>query len=190
MCMAAQVALRSTALLLAVTLTAGCGGPKSSRRLHPEVNAPAEAWAGVGRIAVLPPDNWTMDFGPEYIAWYRAVIHELLREKGFDVVPLVDVNRFFRQNKFTIAAEATSYPIGELAARLKADAILFWTITSEGPHLAFALQKADGTALWCTGEVRLDLGYVTPIGTRYAADDGGMALALGEILRHLPGRVR
>ena len=179
--------MRTTAILLAMVL-AGCGGPKSSRRLHPEVSAPPGAWAGVRRIAVMPPDNWTMDFGPEYIAWYRAVIHELLREKGYETVPLADVNRFFLKNKFTIAAEASSYPVGELAERLKADAVLYWTITANGPRLAFGLQKADGTALWSTGEVVADLGYVTPIGPRYASDDGGMALALGEILRHLPGR--
>ena len=32
-------------------------GVKSSRHLKPEVLAPPAAWAGMARIAVLPPDN-------------------------------------------------------------------------------------------------------------------------------------
>ncbi|HZN62699.1 MAG TPA: hypothetical protein VFC90_09885, partial [Planctomycetota bacterium] len=104
-------------LLAALILLTGCTGVKSSRRLKPEVQGPPEAWAGVARIAVLPPDNWTTDIGVEYITWYRAVIHELLREKGYDVAPLVDVNRFFRQNKFTVAGEVGIYNVSELAKR-------------------------------------------------------------------------
>jgi len=175
-------------LLAALILLTGCTGVKSSRRLKPEVQGPPEAWAGVARIAVLPPDNWTTDIGVEYITWYRAVIHELLREKGYDVAPLVDVNRFFRQNKFTVAGEVGIYNVSELAKRFNVDAILYWAVTSDAPRMMFSLEKADGTLLWCTGEVALGLSHVAPVGGRFNAYDGGMALALGEILRHMPGR--
>jgi hypothetical protein len=174
--------------ILALVLVVGCGGVKSSRRLRPEVQAPPEAWAGVRRVAVLPPDNWTLDVGFEYIAWYRAVIHELLREKGFAVTALADVNRFFLKNKFSQAGEANSYTPAELAQNLGADAILYWAITDGAPRMMFSLEKADGTPLWCTGEVALSLGYVAPVSGRFHQADGGIALALGEILRHLPAR--
>jgi hypothetical protein len=143
----------------------------------------------VGRIAVLPPDNWTLDVGFEYIAWYRAVVHELLREKGYAVTPLAQVNRFFLRNKFSMAGEANSYTVAELSRSLDADAILYWAITSNGPNLMFALERADGTALWGTGEVALGLSHVAPVSGRYNHSDGGVALVLGEILRHLPARV-
>ena len=174
--------------ILVLILVVGCSGVKSSRRLKPEVQAPPEAWAGVRRIAVLPPDNWTLDVGFEYIAWYRAVIHELLREKGFDVAPLADVNRFFLKNKFSQAGEANSYSPAELAKAFGSDAILYWAITDAAPRMMFSLEKADGTPLWSTGEVALGLGYVAPVSGRFNSTDGGFALALGEILRHMPPR--
>jgi hypothetical protein len=142
----------------------------------------------VRRIAVLPPDNRTTDIGVEYITWYRAVIHELLREKGYDVAPLVEVNRFFRKNKFTVAGEVGIYKVPELCQTFGVDAILYWAFTSDAPRVMFSLEKTDGTPLWCTGEVALGLTHVAPLGGRYNAYDGPMALALGEILRHLPRR--
>jgi len=186
--MASQVTLRITAAALAVILMAGCGGVKSSRRLKPEVQGPPEAWAGVRRVAVLPADNWTYDIGLEYVTWYRAVIHELLREKGYDVVPLAEVNRFFRRNKFTVAGEAGIYSPASLCSEFRSDAVLYWAITDGAPRMMFSLEKADGTPLWSTGEVALGLGYVAPVSGSFAAGDRGIALALGEILRHLPGR--
>ncbi|HKS16648.1 MAG TPA: GNA1162 family protein, partial [Planctomycetota bacterium] len=136
----------------------------------------------------LPPDNWTMDVGVEYITWYRAVIHELLKEKGYDVAPLVEVNRFFRKNKFTVAGEVGVYSVAELARQFNVDAILYWAVTSDSPRLMFSLEKADGTLLWCTGEVALVLSHVAHVEGRFNPYDGGMALGLGEILRHMPGR--
>ena len=177
----------AAACLLALGL-ASCVGYKSSRRMKPEIEGPPEAWSGVRRIAVLPADNWTLDAGVEYITWYRALIHELLREKGYEVTPLVDVNRFFLKNKFSLAGEAGMYTSGELASALRADAVLYWAITAEAPRLAFSLEKADGTPLWSTGEVALGLTHVAQIGGRFNASDGGIALALGEILRALPRR--
>lgn len=174
--------------LVALVLIVGCGGPRSSRRLKPEVEGPPDAWKGVTRIAVMPPDNWTLDVGLEYITWYRAVAHELLREKGYHVVPLADVNRFFLKNKFTIAGEAGAYTVQELAKTFQADAILYWAITDNAPGLMFSLEKADGTVLWGTGEVALRLTHVAPVARAYNQGDGGIALALGDILRHLPGR--
>jgi hypothetical protein len=181
--------MRSLLALAAVTLIVGCMGVKSSRRLRPEVLAPPAAWSGVARIAVLPPDNWTLDAGLEYITWYRAVIHELLRERGYEVAPLADVNRFFRQNKFAVAGEVGQYTQGELAKRFGVDAILYWAITEKSPRLMFSLEKADGTVLWGTGEVALRLSHVAPVSGHYAQDDRGIALELGEVLRQLPARV-
>lgn len=179
---------KTCAFLAIAILLAGCTGMKSSRRLKPEVIGPLEAWSGVNRIAVLPPDNWTLDVGFEYIAWYRAVIHELLREKGYAVTPLAEVNRFFLKNKFMQAGEANSYTPAELAQSLGADAILYWAITDAAPRMMFSLEKADGTPLWCTGEVALGLSHVAPVSGRFHQTDGGFALALGEILHHMPTR--
>jgi hypothetical protein len=180
------VALKIATAALAVVLIAGCGGVKSSRRLKPEVMGAAEAWTGVRRVAVLPADNWTFDLGLEYVTWYRAVIHELLREKGYDVVPLADVNRFFNRNKFTVAGEAGIYSPGSLCEAFRSDAVLYWAITDGAPRLMFSLEKADGTPLWSTGEIALGLSFVAPVSGRFVGNDRGVALALGEILRHLP----
>jgi hypothetical protein len=176
-------------LAAALVLVAGCGAPgATSRRLKPEVQAPPEAWAGVASIAVLPPDNWTMDVGLEYITWYRAVAHEILREKGYRVTPLVDINRFFLKNGFNLAGEAGSYTTPELAKHFGVDAVLIWAITSKDPKLMFSLEKADGTPLWCTGEVLLSLKYVAVSGGGFNGRDAEIALALGEILRHMPSK--
>lgn len=177
-----------TAVALAGLLIAGCSGVKSSRRLRPEVQGAPETWTGVRRVAVLPADNWTFDLGLEYVTWYRAVIHELLREKGYDVVPLADVNRFFVRNKFTVAGEAGIYSPAKLCEALHSDAVLYWAITDGAPRLMFSLEKADGTPLWATGEVALGLAFVAPVSGHFNQGDRGVALALGEILRHLPRR--
>ena len=175
-------------LVLLMLLLAGCGGVKSSRRLRPEVQGTPEAWAGVRRIAVLPADNWTFDIGLEYVTWYRAVIHELLREKGYDVVPLSEINRFFVRNKFTVAGEAGVYSPANLCEAFRSDAVLYWAITDGAPRLMFSLEKSDGTPIWTTGEVALGLSFVAPVSGSFHGNDRGIALALGEVLRHLPRR--
>ncbi|HYF01089.1 MAG TPA: GNA1162 family protein [Planctomycetota bacterium] len=171
------------ASLLILLFLAACGTARSSRRAKPETLAPPEAWAGVARVAVLPPDNWTTSIGPEYVAWNRAVIAELLREKGYAVTPLAEVNRFLLRNRFTQAGEVRLYSMADLGKELSADAILFWDITGEG--LNVDLVKADGTRLWGSGEVYLDLPYNAPV---RAGVDERMALSLHEILRKLPPR--
>lgn len=174
-------------LPLALLLLAGCmSGVASSRRLRPVTVGEAEAWKGVTRIAVLPPDNWTTEIGPEYVAWHRAVIAELLREKGYRTTPLVEVNRFMIRNRFTLAGEVRIYSMAELAKELNADAVFFWDITDAGGRLNVDLVKADGTALWGTGEVALDLAYTVPLAHGYRGGDGTMAIALHEVLRRLP----
>lgn len=170
-------------LLLSLLLVAACGTARSSRRAKPETLAPPEAWAGVATIAVLPPDNWTASIGPEYVAWNRAVIAALLREKGYGTTALVEVNRFLLRNRFTQAGEVRLYSMAELGKELSADAVLFWDITGEG--LNVDLVKADGTRLWGSGEVYLDLPYNAPV---QAGVDERTALALHEILRRLPPR--
>lgn len=182
--------IRAVLLALAVS-AAGCSsGVKSSRHLRPDALAPAEQWSGVGRIAVLPPDNWTVDVGYEYITWYRAVAHELLREKGYEVRPLAEVNRFLLQNKFTLPGEVTMYTPAELCQKLSADAVLFWDITrvGESPAVNINLLKSDGTLLLATGEVALGLKYKAIPKGSFAGTDGRLALALGEILRRIPNR--
>jgi len=181
--------------ILVLLAAAGCGPiAKSSRHLKPDVQAPPEQWQGVARIAVLPPDNWTHDLGLEYITWYRALVHDLLRAKGYAVTPLVDVNHFLLKNKFTMAGEATMYPPDELGKHLGADAILYWDITQpgntvrDGPCLNFNLIKADGTALWCTGEARLSLAYNAPTQGGFDNQDRELALAISEVLRRIPAR--
>lgn len=172
---------------LALLLLAGCmSGVASSRRLKPVTHAAPDAWQGVVRVAVLPPDNWTTEIGPEYVAWHRAVIAELLREKGYATTPLVEVNRFMLRNRFTLAGEVRIYPMADLAKELNADAVLFWDITATGGRLNVDLVKADGTMLWGTGEVALDLAYNVPSAHGYRDADGTTALTLHEILRKLP----
>lgn len=174
-------------LPLGLVLLGACSlTSRSSHNLQPEIMAPPEAWQGIRRVAVLPPDNWTVTIGPEYVAWYRAVIHELLREKGYAVTPLVDVNRFMLRNKFSLAGEVGIYPMPELAQELNADALLFWDITGEGYN--FNLVKADGTRLWGTGEVHLSLLYNAIPRAHYAPSDFQLSLALAEILLPLPRR--
>jgi len=176
-------------LAAALVLIMGCGTPgATSRRLKPEVQAPPETWAGVASIAVLPPDNWTLDAGLEFITWYRAVAHEILREKGYRITPLADVNRFFLKRGYNLAGEAGNHTTPELAQHFGVDAVLIWAITSKDPKLMFSLEKADGTPLWCTGEVLLSLKYVAVTGGSYQGRDAEIALALGEILRHMPAR--
>ena len=172
-----------SAVCLSLLLLAACGTARSSRRAKPETVAPPEAWAGVGTVAVLPPDNWTASIGPEYVAWNRAVIAALLREKGYAVTPLAEVNRFLLKNRFTQAGEVRLYSMPDLGKALAADAVLFWDITGDG--LNVDLVKADGTRLWGSGEVYLDLPYNAPVS---GSVDDRMALALHEILRKLPPR--
>jgi hypothetical protein len=181
--------MRLILALVTVALITGCQANVGvHRRLKPEQVAPAEAWQGVARIAVMPPDNWTTDVGLEYITWYRAVVNELVREKGYEVAPLAEVNRFFRKNKFSVAGEAGIYSAADLAKQFGVDAILYWAITAAGPRMMFLLEKGDGTALWSTGDVGLALGYVAPVSGGFNSDDKVIALALGEILRVLPRR--
>ena len=176
------------ALPAALLLLAACGTPaSSSRRLKPETVAAPELWKGVGRVTVMPPDNWTADVGPEYQAWYRALIAELLREKGYEPTPVVDVNRFMLKNKFTLAGEVRIYSVEELAKEFRSDALLFWDITGSG-RLNMDLVKGDGRRLWGTGEVYLDLPYAARPSGSYDAGDQRFALALAEILRKLPRR--
>ncbi|HZL73717.1 MAG TPA: GNA1162 family protein [Planctomycetota bacterium] len=172
-------------LVLAVGCQANVG---VHRKLKPEQVAAADAWKGVARIAVMPPDNWTTDVGLEYITWYRAVVNELVREKGYEVASLAEVNRFFRKNKFSVAGEAGIYSAADLTKQFGVDAILYWAITAGGPRMMFLLEKGDGTALWSTGDVGLALGYVAPVRGGFNSDDKEIALALGEILRALPPR--
>ena len=179
------------AIALLILIAAGCGGHVGvHRKLKPEFQAPPETWAGVARIAVMPPDNWTGDVGLEYITWYRAVIHELIRERGYDPVPLVEVNRFFLKNKFSVAGEAGIYSSTELAKHFGADAVLYWSITGDGPRMMFQLEKADATPLWSSGDIALGLEYVAPVSGRFHEDDKQIVLALGEFLRALPARSR
>ena len=179
--------MKTLAVVLAI-LAAGCGASRSSRRLKPEIEAPPEAWQGVHRIAVLPPDNWTTTVGAEYVAWHRAVIAELLRERGYEVVPLVEVNRFMLRNRFTLAGEVRLYSMEELARELRADAVFFWDITGGAGNLNIDLVKGDGARLWGTGEVHLDLKYNSVSAERVGSSDREWALMFGEVLRKLPGR--
>lgn len=156
--------------------------------MQPKVEAPPEAWEGVARVAVLPPDNWTTDIGIEYVAWYRAVLHELLRERGYEVVPLAEVNRFMSRNRFALAGEIRMYSAEELAKEFTADALLFWDVTGGGPTVNLFLAKADGTPLWGTGEVHLSLPFNAYTRGSFNRADERFVLALSEILRHLPPR--
>ena len=167
-------------------LLAGCTGAASTRRLRPELDAPAEQWVGVKRVAVFPPDNWTTDIGVEYVTWYRAVIHELLREKGYVVTPLVKVNRFMLENHFTLAGEVRIYSPEELAEELDADGLFFWDVTEFGAQVNVDFVKADGTRLWSTGEVRLGLAYNAHPRQRVHRTDFRFSLVLSEILRRFP----
>lgn len=178
------------AWVLLPLLLAACGtsGAKSSRRMKPETLAAPEAWKGVARLTVMPADNWTADIGPEYQAWYRAVMGELLREKGYAVTPVVDVNRFMLRNKFTLAGEIRIYGVEDLAKEFQADALLFWDITGDG-RLNMDLLKADGQRLWGTGEVFLDLPYATRPAAAYRGGDHHYALVLAEILKRFPVKV-
>jgi hypothetical protein len=175
-------------LLLVAVFAAGCGASRSSRRLKPEIQAPPEAWQGVARIAVLPPDNWTTEVGAEHVAWHRAVIAQLVRERGYAVTPLVEVNRFMLRNRFTLAGEVRLYSTAELCAEFRSDAVLFWDITGGAGHLNMDLVKADGTRLWGTGEVHLDLPYDTLPQVAASGSDQRWALAFGEVLRRLPAK--
>jgi len=178
------------ALLLAAAaaVAAGCGpAGKSTRNLKPDAQAPAEAWRGVATVAVLPPNSWT-DHGLEYVAWYRAVIAESLRQKRYNVVPLVQVNRFMIDRKFHLSGELGMFETKELADAFRADALLSWQITNDGPVLEVVLQKADGTILWATGEVRLGTKFKWYTSGQYHGQDDEFALALTEILRRLPER--
>ncbi|MBI2931639.1 MAG: hypothetical protein HYY16_08305 [Planctomycetes bacterium] len=116
--------------LLGACSIAACGAPdaRPSSRCEPEQISPAEAWRDVKTIAVFPPDNWTYEIGPEYVTWYRAVLHELLRRKGYDVAPLAKINRFMTRNRFVMAGEARTYSTEELAHEFNADALFFWDI--------------------------------------------------------------
>jgi len=177
--------MKRVAIILAF-LGVGCGGGMSSRRLKPQIVAPPEAWQGVGRIAVLPPDNWTTEVGAEHVAWHRAVIAEILREKGYAVTPLVEVNRFMLKNRFTLAGEVRLYSIQELGQELHADAIFFWDITGPAGSMNIDVVKSDSTHLWGTGQVHLDLPYNTVSHASFRPGDQRWALAFGEVLRKLP----
>ncbi len=178
--------MRLPLLLVLLAASAGCGGPRSARHLEAELVAPAPAWTGVVRVAVMPPDNWTHDLGLEYVTWYRAVIHEILAAKGYEPVPIAAVNRFLLRNRFTVSGEAAMYGPAELARELGADAVLHWNITTTSPTLAFVLVKADGIALWSSGDASFRREY--RMHPRAPGADQVMAVTLSEILRKLPVR--
>jgi hypothetical protein len=180
--------IRAFAALLALAaLGAGCGGAKSTRRLRPDAQAPAEAWQPVRTIAVLPPSSWT-DHGLEYVAWYRAVIGTLLRERGYATVPIAHVNRFLIRNRFTTAGELGMYSNEELCREFAADAVFHWQITGDAPTLEIALVRADNTVLWASGEVQLGLKFRAYPSDDFRGADATYAMALAEILRRLPAR--
>lgn len=179
---------RAAVLLPALVLASCMTQVKRSRHFDPEMSAPPEAWQGVRTVTVFPPDNWTNDVGLDYIAWYRAVIHELLREKGYAVTPLAQVNRFMLKNRFVMAGELAQYGPAELAQEFGSDVLLFWDITGASGRVNINVVKGDGTPLWNTGEVDLRLKYRAISRESFHMIDRQFALALGEVFRKFPPR--
>ncbi len=181
--------MRFPSVAFAALALAACGHQtNTTRELGQATIAPPEAWKGVGRIAVLPPDNWTHDIGLEYITWYRAVFNDSLRERGYRVTPVVEINRFMLKNRFNLTGEARAYAPADLCREFGSDAVMNWNITGDGPMIEMILTKADGTILWSSGEIALALQYNAHPNLSYAGEDHQFAVALYEVVLKMPMR--
>ena len=180
--------MRRITVVLALALAA-CGGRSHRNKIEIPPAAPPEAWRGVVSVAVMPPDCWTSDIDLEFVAWYRGLINEMLRERGWSAVPCVAVNRGLNKLRFTMAGELGQLSPTATATHFGCDAMLYWSIlnSSGTVELAFELVKGDGTRLWATGDAKLRLAFLAhPEGADGKSQQ--MALAIGEALRGLPRR--
>ncbi len=175
-------------LLAACDTTPRVGGLRTP---PPAVIAPAEAWEGLERIAVVPPDNWTTDLRLQYMNWFRAVIASYLGRKGWAFVSQPVVNRSMTEWKFTMAGELTLFTPKELCDKWGCDAILFWDIRRVGgdsAELSFACVKANGTMLWATGERAFIPLYNVIEPSDMSWKIRLLAMAIGDSLRDFPVR--
>ncbi|MHC4608121.1 MAG: hypothetical protein ACYTAF_14520 [Planctomycetota bacterium] len=180
------------AFLLLAPLTAACviGGGRPEEAA-PAVQAPPEAWEGVACIAVLPPDNQTMDVTFEYRTWYRAVVMTHLQQHGWACTPIADINRALNGWGFNLPGEVSMFTADELAEAFGCDAIFSWAILEASGNnvvLNFALHKRDGTILWASGErpLRLPFNIIDPTDLRPI--DRAIGMAVHEALLDFPVR--
>ena len=153
--------MRRITVVLALALAA-CGGRSHRNKIEIPPAAPPEAWRGVVSVAVMPPDCWTSDIDLEFVAWYRGLINEMLRERGWSAVPCVAVNRGLNKLRFTMAGELGQLSPTATATHFGCDAMLYWSIlnSSGTVELAFELVKGDGTRLWVSGETAGDVTVI------------------------------
>ena len=164
------------------------GEPKPSAPAHV---APAEDWQSVRTIAVLPPDNQTVEMNLEYITWYRAVVMTLLQARGWATVPSARINRALNGWGFMMAGEVGQFTAEELAQKFGCDAILSWAIEeAQGGNvrLNFALHRKDARLLWATGERPLTLQFNLYDPTRMRESHRMMSLALSQALEDFPAK--
>ncbi len=179
-------------LLLATCLAtlAACGsmGRKHRKKLDETPPVDPASWTGVATIAVMPPECQTIDIDLEYVVWYRGVLNELLRQRGWSVVPCVQVNKTLNGLHFGTAGELGQIPYPDTAARFGCDAMLYWDIKQSDStiEIGFELMKGDGTRLWASGSYRLKVPFLAHPQGGADSKSQSMAMALGEALRTFP----
>ncbi len=185
--------IKQLALVALVPFLAACSSGKAGRpdEREGEFHAPAEAWEGVARIAVLPPANETMDVSLEHRTWYRAVVMTHLQQHGWACTPIADVNRSLIRWKFTVPGEVAQFTAEELAEAFGCDAIFSWAIIEASGNSAvldFALHKRDGTVLWASGERAFRPAYEIIESTDLRPMDRAISMAVHEALLDFPVR--
>lgn len=181
--------VRAILLVLLAAALASCASTSKRRKVDENTGPPPSEW-NIGRIAVMPPECWTEDFDLEYVAWYRALINEFVRARGWATVPVTEVNRQLNQLRFGAAGEIAQLSPAQAAERFGADALLYWCIpeTKGDVRLAFELVRKDGTSLWTRPEARANFPFVAhPTGSADGMSTD-MSMTIAEFLKDFPAR--
>jgi len=180
------------ALVLCASALAACGSAGRKHRKKVDEAPPVDpaAWNGVATVAVMPPDCWTIDIDLEFVVWYRGVINEILRQRGWGVVPCVQVNRTLNELRFGMAGELSQLSPEETATKFGCNAMLYWAILQSDStiEIAFELIKADGTKLWSSGSYKFKTPFLAHPEGAADSKSQSMAMALGEALKKFPVR--
>ncbi len=101
------------------------------------------------RVAVLKPfDHSSGEGGPEAL-W--PLVQDGLRERGYEVVPEIDVRGLMLKHRYTIPEEINQFTVEELAREFGCDAVLYTTLTDYNESFEAASPFSSRVAI----EVRL-----------------------------------
>ena len=110
-------------LIIALLMTAGCGGMRPTVFVHEEYN-----FQFVERVAVVPFDNLSKDQGSGARAT-RVFIGQLLAADAFDVVEPGEVAKALEKYSLVRTSELTTEQIIDLGKQLRVQGLFLGTVT-------------------------------------------------------------